>query len=524
MEKSEPKKGGITRRSFIKGTTGALIGLSALSSFKARAQNSVKLGVVWPLGVNPAGLEMQKATNYAANVVNTEKPFSYPELIPEWAGIPGLNNAKLELVYKDHGFDPERAAQAVKELKGENVVGILGALNSQATLKASEAAVDVGLPMITSSAMLSPLTKRGVDSFFRICSDSVQGAKSLFAALSNFMDELSEEEKALVPTNYVYLTYEYPGVEDDLEMIRGFAEDGVEGEFEGIFSFDSLIVENDTPLGAVVDEIESLSLGPDDALVSLLPSNAALFLVKELAKQYPNVEERPGIVFADPLQTTLQGLVSDLSPEVMKGWKWTLSNVQFFPGVFGADADFASDYIGKFRDDFEENVNPVNPMNALGFTGIHTWAAILDKAGSTRSADIVQAAKEIQLIDIMTTNWNGITFGETEFGDVNANIDVIPGTAHLDAQGNLEIVELPGGFTPSSTYANLNIITNYSCLMNCVTIGVDANITQLQSIRQTTIDNHARYSWDSHNTSYSSTNTEVETNVDTTVKSSASLF
>ncbi|MBS3736945.1 ABC transporter substrate-binding protein, partial [Candidatus Bipolaricaulota bacterium] len=360
MEKSKPRKGGITRRTFLKGTTGALIGLSALSSFKARAQNSVKLGVVWPLGVNPAGLEMQKAANYAANVVNTEKPFSYPERIPEWAGIPGLNNAKLELVYKDHGFDPERAAQAVKELKGENVVGILGALNSQATLRASEAAVDVGLPMITSSAMLSPLTKRGVDSFFRICSDSVQGAKSLFAALSNFMDELSEEEKAMVPTNYVYLTYEYPGVEDDLEIIRGFAEDGVEGEFEGIFSFDSLIVEDDTPLGTVVDEIGSLGLGSDDALVSLLPSNAALFLVKELAKQYPTVEERPGIVFADPLQTTLQGLVSELSPEVMRGWKWTLSNVQFFPGVFGADADFASDYIGKFRDDFEENVNPVN--------------------------------------------------------------------------------------------------------------------------------------------------------------------
>lgn len=124
MEKSHLKKGGITRRSFLKGTTGALIGLSALSSFKARAQNVVKLGVVWPLGVNPAGLEMKKAANYAANVVNTEKQFNYPELIPEWKGIPGLDNAKLELVYKDHGFDPERAAQAVKELKGENVVGI----------------------------------------------------------------------------------------------------------------------------------------------------------------------------------------------------------------------------------------------------------------------------------------------------------------------------------------------------------------------------------------------------------------
>ncbi len=522
---SEKKgKGGITRRTFIKGATGTVIGLSALSSFHARAQNTVKLGVVWPLGEHPAGNEMMKSASYAADLVNTSKPFAYPELIPGWEGIPNLGGAKLELVFKDHGFEPDLAAQAVRELKGENVVGILGALNSTATLRASEAAVDANLPMITGSAMLSPLTKRGVDSFFRICSDSVQGAKSLFAALSNFMDELSPEEKALVPKNYVYVTYDYSGVEQDLETIKGFAEDGVEGEFEGLFSFDSLVIEDGTTLGAVLDQVESMNLSPDDALITLLPSADTIFLVKELAKTFPDMESRPGMVFVDPLQSTLQGLVSELSVQEMQGWRWTLSNVQFFPGVFEADADFASDYIGTFRDDFTKNVNPPNPMNSLAFTGVHTWATILNMAGSSKPTDIVKAANEIQLIDIMNTNWNGIAFGETNFGDKNANIDVIPGTAHLDAQGNLEIVELPGGFTPSSAYANLNIITNYSCLLNCVTIGVDASLTQLQSIRTTTIDNHARYSWDSHNRYDTRSTTNVETNVDTTVKSSASLF
>lgn len=521
---AEKRKGGITRRTFIKGATGTVIGLSALSSFHARAQSSVKLGVVWPLGEHPAGNEMMKSASYAANMVNTAKPFAYPELIPGWEGIPNLGGAKLELVFKDHGFEPDRAAQAVRELKAENVVGILGALNSTATLRASEAAADANLPMITGSAMLSPLTKRNVDSFFRICSDSVQGAKSLFAALSNFMDDLSEEEKALVPENYTYVTYDYEGVEHDLETIKGFAEDGVEGEFEGIFSFDSLIIEDGTTLGAALEQIKAKNLSPNDALIMLLPSADTIFLVKELAKEFPDMDSRPGIVFVDPLQTTLQGMVSELSVEEIQGWRWTLSNVQFFPGVFEADADFASDYIGPFRDDFTENVNPPNAMNALAFTGIHTWATILDMAGSTKPADIVKAANEIQLIDIMNTNWNGIAFGETAFGDKNANIDVIPGTAHLDAQGNLEIVELPGGFTPSSAYANLNIITNYSCLLNCVTIGVDASLTQLQSIRTTTIDNHARYSWDSHNRYDTRTTTNVETDVNTTVKSSASLF
>jgi hypothetical protein len=206
----------------------------------------------------------------------------------------------------------------------------------------------------------------------------------------------------------------------------------------------------------------------------------------------------------------------ELSTEEKLGWRWTFTNIQFFPAVFRADADFASDYIGPFYDRYKNTVGPPNPLNALGFSGIHTWAAILDMAGSTNKKDVVEAAKQISLIDIINTNWNGITFGETNFGDEGANIDVIPGTAHLDENGNLQVVELPGGFTPSSAYASVNIQTNYSCLMNCVSIGVSANVTVLESIEQNTYDNHATYSWDSHNTS--TTDTDVETNVETDVE------
>lgn len=516
---------GLSRRSFIQGVTGSVIGLSALNVLQARAQNAVKLGVVWPLGENPAGNEMKRGADYAANLVNSEKPFDYPERIPGWSGIPGLNGADLELVYKNHEFDPDKAAQAVKELKGEGAVGILGALNSQVTRRASEAAANAGLPMITSASLLSPLTKRGIDSYFRICSDNLQGAKSLFAALSNFVGDLPEDERQNVPSNYTYLTVEYEGVEGDLKTIKGFAEDGVEGEFEGRFSFDSLVVENGTEAGTIVDRVKSLGLGPDDGLVVVMSSELQLFLVQQLANEYPDPEERPGLIFADPHQSTLHGLVSNLSTEQMKGWRWTLSNIQFFPAVFAADANFSSEFIGPFRDDFEKNVNPPNPLNALAFTGIHTWASVLDKAGSTKSSNIVKAAKAIQLRDIITTNWNGIAFGETDYGDVNANINVIPGTAHPDAQGNLQVVELPGGFTPSSAYASVNIDTNPSCLINCVTIGVEANVSAINSVREKTVDNHARYTWNVSKTS-KSTDTRIskDTTTNTQVSNSADLL
>jgi len=516
MGHSLSKKGGITRRSFIKGTTGALIGLSALGSFKARAQNTVKLGVIWPLGVNPAGLEMKKGADFAQHMVNSPVDLSYPEMIPQWEGIPNLGNAKLELVYADHEFDPELGASLVKDMKSKGVAGIVGSLSSQVTDKVSEAAFDMGLPMLTSSAFLSPLTKRGMDSFFRICSDNLQGAKSLFASLSNFMDELPEEEKAMVPKNYIYVVVEYPGVENDMELIKGFAEDGVEGEFDGKFTFEPMVVEEGTTMGEIAQELEGMNVGHDDAVIPVLPSNQVLFLVKELAGKHPEPEGRPGLIFVDPFLSTMQGLMKDLSLEEKAGWRWTFTNIQFFPAVFRADANFASDYIGTFYDRYKNTVGPPNPLNALGFSGVHTWAAILDMAGSTKKKEVVAAANEVSLIDIINTNWNGITFGETTFGDQGANIDVIPGTAHLDENGNLQVVELPGGFTPSSAYASVNIQTNYSCIINCVSIGVSANVTVLESIEQNTYDNHATYSWDSHNTS--TTDTDVETDVTTNVE------
>lgn len=509
MGKDQVKSSRISRRRFLKGATGALISTSMIGSLTTRGQSTVKLGVIWPLGVNPAGLEMQKGAQYAAELVNTKQPLQYPELIPVWEGLPNLGNRKLELVFANHDFDPELGAKLVGDLKSQGAVGILGALSSSVTDKVSEAAAEAGLPMITSSALLSPLTKRGIDSFFRICSDNMQGAKALFAALSNFMDELSEEEKKLVPTNYVYLVVEYPGVEKDMETIKSFAEQGVEGEFEGRFTFQPIVIETGTTLGDIAHQVQALKLTADDALMPVLFSNEVLFLMKEMIKQIPDVNNRPGLVFIDPFLSTLQGVVQALSPEEMRGWRWTLTNIQFFPAVFNADADFASDFIGPFRDGFTNNVGPPNPLNALGFTGVHAWAAILNQAGSTKPSDIVKAANQIELRDIMITNWNGIRFGETRFGDKGANIDVIPGTAHLDEQGSLQVVELPGGFTPSQNYANLNIITNYSCLMNCVSIGINASITQLESISTTTIDNHARYRWDSHNTSTTTTTTET---------------
>lgn len=505
MKESSGGNGGITRRTFLKGTTGAIIGLSALKSFNVKAQNSVKLGVIWPPKDNPAGLQLYKGADYAASLVNSQSPLKYPELIPAWEGIPSLGNAKLELIYADHEFDPERGAQLVGEMKPKGVACIIGSLGSNVTLKVSEAAAEAGLPMLTCGSIISPLTKRGYDSFYRICADNVQGAKALFAALSNFMDQLSEEEQRDVPTNYIYMVKEYPGLEDDLKLIKGFAEEGVEGEFEGRFKLTPLVFEEGSTNADVRDKIFSMNLGKDDAIIPVLFSGSVLFLIRELAEKIPVPEERPGLLFVDPYLTTLQGVIQGLSLEEMKGWRWTFSNIQFFSGVFEADANFASDFIGLFRDSFTENVGRPNPLNALAFTGVHTWAAILNMAESTKKADIVKAADSVALRDIMITNWNGIKFGETKFGDKGANVDVIPGTAHLDERGNLEIVELPGGFTPSNAYANLNIVTNPGCLINCVTIGVTANISQQVTEISTTIDDHSGYAWDSYNTTTTST-------------------
>lgn len=494
----------ISRRTFLKGVGAAALTTALINPFSVRGQSSVKLGVIWPL-TSATGQHGQAAAAYAAQIVNTKQAFGFPRPIASWGGgIPGLGNAQLELVFADNQSDPDLSAKLVSQLKGQGVVGILGAGSSPLTAAASQAAANEDLPMFTVDSLLPSLTKQGNNLFFRINSDYIQGLKAFFAANATFLDTLPESQKGTMPHNFIWVVPEYPNIAKDLDTVKGFAEKGVEGQFPGRFTFQSIVVQVGETLGDVINRIQALKPGNNDALILGYTAGEDILVIRALAKA--PVEERPGLVIIDPALYTLQAMFENLTGQEFGGWRWMLSNVQFLPGVFKSDADFSKDLIGPFRDAFVKNVGNPNPVSALAFTGVHVWAAVLDKAGSTAPQDIVKAAQGIELTDIMVTTWNGIKFGPTSFGDTNANIDVLPVTTKLNEQGGLDVVELPGGFTPSSVYASNNINVNPSCLFNCVAIGINASITAIEQHNTNFVNN---YSYDYHTTTITQTSTST---------------
>lgn len=96
--------------------------------------------------------------------------------VKEWNAGGGISGKPVDLVIRDTESDPDRAAQAVRELvEKEKVVALLGEVTSESSLKAASVAAELGIPMISPSATHSKLTDAG-PVIFRVCySDQFQG-------------------------------------------------------------------------------------------------------------------------------------------------------------------------------------------------------------------------------------------------------------------------------------------------------------------------------------------------------------
>ena len=96
--------------------------------------------------------------------------------VKEWNASGGISGKPVELVIRDTESDPDRAAQAVRELvEKENAIALLGEVTSESSLKAAPVAGELGIPMISPSATHSKLTDAG-PMIFRVCySDLFQG-------------------------------------------------------------------------------------------------------------------------------------------------------------------------------------------------------------------------------------------------------------------------------------------------------------------------------------------------------------
>ena len=155
----------------MKGTAMAgaalVLGLGLTGAF---AQNTVKIGAVYPLSGNAAsaGASAKAAIEVAVDVINNAHPELGDLTLAKDAGLPNLNGAKVEVVFADNQGTPAAGQnQTLRLITEEKVHAVLGSYQSGITLTASAIAEKYGIPFLSPESVAANLTERGFKWFFR---------------------------------------------------------------------------------------------------------------------------------------------------------------------------------------------------------------------------------------------------------------------------------------------------------------------------------------------------------------------
>jgi branched-chain amino acid transport system substrate-binding protein len=156
----------VSRRDLLIGT--AITVTAASTGARAQAPQEVVIGVIYPLSGASAqiGVDAQYAFNTAADIVNTVHDLDLP--LAKSAGLPGLNGAKIRLVFADHQGDPQKGrAEAERLITQDKVVAIIGTYQSAVAVTVSETAERYQIPFLSADNSSPSLHRRGLKFYFR---------------------------------------------------------------------------------------------------------------------------------------------------------------------------------------------------------------------------------------------------------------------------------------------------------------------------------------------------------------------
>lgn len=148
-------------------------GESAVAHIEATDSTIIKIGHIAPLTgpVSHLGKDGELGAQLAIDDLNT-------------SGIEiGGKKISFKLVSEDDQSDPKVATQVAQRMVDEEVVSIVGHLNSGTSIPASKIYADAGIPQISPAATNPEYTNQGFKTTFRVVANDVQqgGALGQFA-------------------------------------------------------------------------------------------------------------------------------------------------------------------------------------------------------------------------------------------------------------------------------------------------------------------------------------------------------
>jgi branched-chain amino acid transport system substrate-binding protein len=147
--------------------SGAAVSLLGSRAF-AQSGGEVAIGVIFPLSGASAqvGVDARHALETAADIVNNSYDLDLPTA--KNAGLAGLGNAKIKLIFADHQGDPQKGrAEAERLITQEKVAAVVGAFHSSVSATASVACERYGVPYVAADSSSPSLHTRGLKFFFR---------------------------------------------------------------------------------------------------------------------------------------------------------------------------------------------------------------------------------------------------------------------------------------------------------------------------------------------------------------------
>ncbi|MEA2741844.1 MAG: branched-chain amino acid transport system substrate-binding protein [Acetobacteraceae bacterium] len=155
----------------IRRRTALLTAAAIIANSRARAAETIKVGVMFPLTGNSAasGAEAKAAVEVAAAIVNTGHPELKGLTVGTTPGLPGLGGAKIEPIFVDHRGDPSMAQSlAQKLITSDKVAALFGAYQSSAAMTATAVSERYGVPFVVADSVAGNITSRGFKNTFRV--------------------------------------------------------------------------------------------------------------------------------------------------------------------------------------------------------------------------------------------------------------------------------------------------------------------------------------------------------------------
>ncbi len=365
----------------------------------AWAAEEIKIGVIYPLtgGAAAAGRELRAGAELAAEIANS-KMADLPMTMAQNSGVKSLGGAKIKLIFKDHEGNPTLGAdQAKKLILDDKVDGILGCYFSSVTKTVSAVCEQYGIPMINGSSTSPALTERGFKWFWRTTPHDKWFTKDLFELLVGLTEGKVKGVKAVPKKDIINVASACEKTEwgsHVSELIKDFSKE------YGFKLRKSFLYAAKSP--DLSSEVRSLKASRADVMLFASYTSDAILMVKTLKAQkaQPKVIWGQDAGFEKPeFRETLGDSIAGI-----------LTRTVFLPKVVEIKK-----LAGQVNDMYKKKTgNDLGGASARAFTGLQTWVAVLEKAGSTKPAKIQAAANAIYIPGKeLVVPWQGIKFATT---------------------------------------------------------------------------------------------------------------